>query len=250
MKSHEHTSPTPGTYMPWHSLKGGHNYCVSFQGGACAPGAPPLPLPMYHGIEHYIQCTTIFSCCGTPLSCSVIPLLPCCHSSWTLSCVSLLAHSSGRLWAPIPAAFQRVAMVTSMHHGIRLPWQPYCCTAVLGKAVTASRWNWLRCTGYHGNPGVLVIAVNRIWHHKGQLWCIMVQVSHTMLLRLHEFVGLVLDLFMCTYMYMYRDFPRSCKTQWLKHVHACTVSLDFPEQQLVHVDHKTDNSWIMCQILF
>ena len=32
--------------------------------------------------------------------------------------------------------------------------------AVLVKAVTAPRVNWLWCIGYHGNPGVLAIAVD------------------------------------------------------------------------------------------
>ena len=43
--------------------------------------------------------TTVFSCCGTPLSCSIVP---CCHSSGRLTRISPIANSSGRLWAHIP----------------------------------------------------------------------------------------------------------------------------------------------------
>ena len=42
--------------------------------------------------------STVFSSCGTPLCCRVVPLLPCCHSRGGYP-VSPVAHSSRRLWA-------------------------------------------------------------------------------------------------------------------------------------------------------
>ena len=47
-------------------------------------------------------------------------------------------------------------------YGIWLPWQPYCSKAVFVKAVAPFRPNWLRYIGYHGNLGVLVVAVDSI----------------------------------------------------------------------------------------
>ena len=64
--------------------------------------------------------TTVFSCYGTPLSCSIIPLLPCCHSSGRLFCISPVTHSSRRLWAYIPHGTSKGCHGDAyMHHGIR-----------------------------------------------------------------------------------------------------------------------------------
>ena len=59
--------------------------------------------------------TTVFSCCGTPLSFSVISLLPRCHSRGypIYTPLPIAAGGYGRI---NPAAHQRVAMVTPTHH--------------------------------------------------------------------------------------------------------------------------------------
>ena len=65
------------------------------------------------------QYTTVFSCHGTTLSCSVVPLLPRCHSSARLSHISPVAIAAGGYGHIFPMAHQKVAIVMPMHHGIR-----------------------------------------------------------------------------------------------------------------------------------
>ena len=82
------------------------------------------------------QYTTVFSCCGKPLSCNVIPLLPRCHSSRRLSCKSPIAHSSRRLWAHIPRS-----TLKDCHSDVHTLWYKlWTCASWKRKIRMANIW--------------------------------------------------------------------------------------------------------------
>jgi len=77
----------------------------------------PIPVVDADLIPNTQHLISVCHRCGTPLSCSVIPLLLRCHSSRKLTHISPIAHSSERSWAYIPHGISK-----GCHGDAHAPW--------------------------------------------------------------------------------------------------------------------------------